>query len=153
MRRRILIALALALVLAAGWAAYTYVYAPRENGDRPLVLLGNVDVRQVNLSFKVAGRIAAASVDEGDRVVAGEAIASLDKRYFEDQLRIVRAREAAQEANVAKLEHGSRPEEIAQARANADLARSTAEISRVTFDRQTTLLKTSVTSQQSYDTA
>ncbi len=153
MRRRILIGLALALVLAAGWAAYTYLYLPRESGDRPLVLLGNVDVRQVNLSFKVAGRIAAASVDEGDRVVAGQAIASLDKRYFEDQLRIVRAREAAQEANVAKLEHGSRPEEIAQARASLDLASSTAEISRVTFDRQMALLKTAVASQQSYDTA
>ena len=57
MRRRILVAIALAIVAAGGWAAYTYLYVPRERGSGDLVLLGNVDVRQVELSFKVAGRI------------------------------------------------------------------------------------------------
>jgi HlyD family secretion protein len=153
MRRRILALVALAALVAAGWAAYTYLYLPRERGGTDLVLFGNVDVRQVDLSFKVAGRIATMAVDEGDRVAAGQAVAGLDKRYFEDELRIARARESAQEANLAKLEHGSRPEEIDQARANVELARSATEINKITLDRQASLLKTAVTSQQSYDTA
>jgi HlyD family secretion protein len=153
MKRRILIVLVLALVLGGGWAAYSTLYHPRGRGAEPLVLFGNVDVRQVNLAFKVAGRIAGMTVDEGDRVTAGQAIATLDKRYFEDSLRIVRARQAAQEANLAKLEHGSRPEEIAQARANVELAKSADAMNRITLDRQSVLLKSSVTSQQSYDNA
>ena len=92
-------------------------------------------------------------VDEGDRVAAGQTIATLDKRYFDDELRIARARESAQEANLAKLEHGSRPEEIEQARANVELARTAAENNKVTLDRQTNLLKSAVTSQQNYDAA
>jgi HlyD family secretion protein len=153
MRRRILAALILAVVLGGGWAAYTYLYRSRGQDAAPLVLLGNVDVRQVNLAFKVAGRIAGMTVDEGDRVTAGQAIASLDKRYFEDSLSIVRARQAAQASNLAKLEHGSRPEEIAQAHANVDLAKSADAMNRITLDRQTALLKSAVASQQSYDNA
>jgi HlyD family secretion protein len=153
MRRRVLVVVALAAIAAAGWAAYTYLYLPRERGSADLVLFGNVDVRQVDLSFKVAGRTTTMAVDEGDRVAAGQALAALDKRYFEDQLRIARAGESAQQANLAKLEHGSRPEEIDQARANVELARSAVEINKITLDRQSTLLKASVTSRQSYDTA
>ncbi len=154
MTRRIVIAIALLAILAGGWAAYTYVYLPRQQaGGGALVLYGNVDVRQVDLAFKVAGRIATMAVDEGDRVTPGQAIATLDKRYFDDSLRIVRAREAAQQANLEKLEHGSRPEEIAQARANVALAESAVEIDRITLDRQATLLKASVASQQNYDSA
>lgn len=153
MRRPVLALIALAAIVAAGWAAYTYLYLPGQRASTDLVLFGNVDVRQVDLSFKVAGRIVTMAVDEGDRVAAGQAIAALDKPYFGDELRIARARESAQEANLAKLEHGSRPEEIDQARANVELARSATEINKITLDRQGTLLKTAVTSQQSYDTA
>jgi HlyD family secretion protein len=153
MRRRVLVLMALAAIVAAGWAAYTYLYLPRERSSNDLVLFGNVDVRQVDLSFKVAGRIMTMTVDEGDRMAPGQTIAALDKRYFEDELRIARARQSMQEASLARLEHGSRPEEIDQARANVELARSAVEINKITLDRQATLLKTSVTSQQSYDTA
>jgi len=154
MRRRLIIAVALAVILAGGWALYTYVYLPRERaGGGALVLYGNVDVRQVNLAFKVPGRILAMAVDEGDRVREGQPIATLDRRYFEDDLAMARAREGAQEANLAKLEHGSRPEEIAQARANVEVARSAVEINRLTLDRQSVLVKASVASRQTYDAA
>jgi HlyD family secretion protein len=153
MRRRILIAIALAIVVAAGWAAYTYLYLPRERGGGDLVLFGNIDVRQVDLSFKVAGRIATLAADEGDRVASGQTLATLDRRYFENDLRVAQARERAQEANLAKLQHGTRPEEIAEAQANVALAQSAIEINQVTLDRQATLLKSAVASKQSYDTA
>ncbi len=56
-----------------------------------LVLQGNIDVRQVNLAFKVDGRIKTLDVDEGDTVKAGQVLATLDKRYFNDDLRLARA--------------------------------------------------------------
>jgi HlyD family secretion protein len=153
MKRRILVALAVVVVLGAAWLGYSRFWAPRGTGNGALVLYGDVDVRQVDLSFKVAGRIAALQVDEGDHVTAGQALATLDKRYFDDALKIAQARRAMQEAALAKLEHGSRPEEIAEAQANVDLDKATVALNRVTLGRQRTLLKASVASQQTYDAA
>ena len=43
-----------------------------------LTLYGNVDIRQVDLAFRVGGRISAVLVDEGDSVAEGQALARLD---------------------------------------------------------------------------
>jgi membrane fusion protein YbhG len=152
MRTRLLILLLLVAAAGAGFYGYRRLHPPaaRTSG---LVLLGNVDVREVELGFKVGGRIVRMAVDEGDPVKKGETIAALDERYFADDLRMARAREAVQEANLAKLEHGSRPEEIAQARANVALAAANADNRAATLRRQKMLLTTSVASRQNYDDA
>ena len=103
-----------ALGAAAAWFWYYHVRATEDTSH--LVLEGNIDVRQVNLSFKVEGRIASLAVDEGDTVEVGAVVAVLDKRYFEDDLRLNRARRDNAAAALARLENGSRPEEIAEAR-------------------------------------
>jgi HlyD family secretion protein len=87
------------------------------------------------LSFKVGGRIETLAVDEGDAVAAGQVVATLERRYFEDDLRLAKAtRDAAAEA-LRRLENGSRPEEIAEARAlvaerQATLARAKSDLER-----------------------
>jgi HlyD family secretion protein len=117
-RRRVWPLFLVFVVVAAGSAAgawYYYAHQPRDESQ--LVLYGNIDVRQVNLAFKVDGRIETLAVDEGDTVRASDVIATLDKRYFQDDLAAARARRDNLAAVLARLEHGSRPEEIAQARA------------------------------------
>jgi HlyD family secretion protein len=52
---------------AAGAGAW-YYFDHRKRDEGRLVLQGNVDVRQVNLAFKVEGRIETLTVDEGDWV-------------------------------------------------------------------------------------
>ena len=151
MRRRLVIVLAAAAVLAG--AAVAYVKFRPQRDATQLVLLGNVDVRQVDLAFKVDGRIARLNVDEGDEVKPGQILASLDKRYFDNDLRVAEARRDAQAAVVAKLENGTRPEEISQAEANVARDQADANVSRLTWDRQDRLLKTGFASQQSYDNA
>jgi HlyD family secretion protein len=42
------------------------------------VLSGNVDIREVNLSFRVGGRLQQVLVDEGATVKAGQILARLD---------------------------------------------------------------------------
>ncbi len=49
---------------AGGW----YVFVREGEEERFLELQGNIDIRQVNLSFKVDGRIETLAVDEGDTV-------------------------------------------------------------------------------------
>ncbi len=78
---------AIASALAAG--GYWF-WMGRAKTDGPLVLQGNVEVRQVNIGFKVAGRLKSLDVDEGASVKQGQKLASLDKIYFEDTLRQLR---------------------------------------------------------------
>jgi HlyD family secretion protein len=128
--------LPLAVLVMAGVAgAVWYVLNHEVELQTQLVLQGNIDVRQVNLSFKVDGRIETLAVDEGDTVKAGQVVATLDKRYFQDELLVANGMRDNLASILAKLEHGSRPEEIAQARAqtsskDAMLAQAKADYAR-----------------------
>lgn len=123
-------------VLALGLTTWGGLFGFRSDDRDVIVLQGNVDVRQVNLGFKVGGRIANMKVDEGDRVDAGKIVASLDNSYFADEVRLARARVAAQTAIVARLENGTRPEEIAQARAVVAEREATVALTEATLNRQ-----------------
>jgi HlyD family secretion protein len=141
-----------ALVLVAGLAGGAWYYlVHRAQDESHLVLQGNIDVRQVNLGFKVDGRIETLAVDEGDAVRAGQVIATLDKRYFHDDLRSARARRDNAAANLARLEHGSRPEEIAQARAQTADKEATLARARADFERAKQLVGLGGISKEDYD--
>ena len=143
----VLPALLLALVVGGWW----WTHRPVANG--PLVLQGNVEVRQVNLGFKVAGRIENLFVDEGASIAAGQKLASLDKVYFEDSLHQVRAQRDQTAANLAKLEAGNRPEEIAQAEAQVAEREAAVANAKLALERADSLLKTSAGTRKAYDDA
>ncbi len=133
MRRTILILL-LILVIGAV-AGLAWWLTQRENSARQLVVYGNVDLRQVQLSFNNSERIAAVLVQEGDRVRQGQLVARLDTRRLEPQVAQAEAQAAAQQQVVQRLRNGSRPEEIAQARANVDSAKADALNARQQYER------------------
>ncbi len=147
--RRILL---LALLVAAGAGGYWW-YFLRTPAGGPLVLQGNVEVRQVNLGFKVAGRIEKLGVDEGDVVRAGQTLASLEKVYFDDALAQTRAQREQMAANYEKLRTGNRPEEIAEARALVAEREATLTNARVTLKRAQALLSSPAGSQKAFDDA
>ena len=89
-----------------------------------LALYGNVDLRQVELSFNNSERIAEVLVQEGDRVTRGQVLARLDTNRLRPQAAMEQAAVEAQRAVVEKLHRGSRPQEIAQAAANVASARA-----------------------------
>src|SRR5262245_14739068 len=95
--RRLLLLTLLAAAAGAGW--WRYSLTPAE-GPAVIFLQGNIDVRQVNLAFKVGGRIDSLAVDEGDAVYAGQTVAALDEVYFQDDLRLARARRDNARANL-----------------------------------------------------
>jgi HlyD family secretion protein len=88
MKKRILIVV---LILAAGGAA---VWAFRGMGKKPdnrLLISGNIELTEITIAFKTAGRLIERTVDEGDAVKKGQVIARLDR----DQLMAQRQRETA----------------------------------------------------------
>ena len=116
--------LVLAGVAAAG---ATWWLVSRGPHRQDLVLYGNVDLRQVELAFNNNERIAAVLVQEGDRVKRGQLLARLDARRLEPQVAEAEATAAAQRQVVERLHNGSRPQEIAEARANVESARADAD--------------------------
>lgn len=140
----------LALVSGAAWLLYSRYYSAQAAVP---TFYGNVDIRDVALGFRVSGRIAEMKVDEGDAVKVGETIAVLDKQPFLDNLALQTASVDQQTANVAKLEAGSRPEEIEQARADVAERQATLENARGVFDRQQQLSNRDYASKQAYDNA
>jgi HlyD family secretion protein len=89
-----------------------------------LVLYGNVDLRQVELAFNNSERIAEVLVEEGDKVARGQILARLDTGRLKPEAAEAAAEVDAQQAVVQRLHNGSRPEEIAQARANVASAKA-----------------------------
>jgi len=146
----IVIGLTILLLAIAVWSG---LFGFRSDGKDILLLQGNVDVRQVNLGFKVAGRIAEMKVDEGDRIEAGKIVASLDKTYFTDEVRVARARVTVQSAMVARLVNGTRPEEIAQVRALVAEREASVVLAQATFARQQELAGRGVSPHQKHDEA
>ena len=140
-------------LLVAGGLAGAWWYKTRHTGSGELVLQGNVEVRQVNLGFKVPGRIETLNVDEGDRVRTGQVLASLEKIYFQDTLAQMRAQLNQSESNYTKLKAGNRPEEIAQARALVAEREATLTNAKIIKSRAEALLKSPAGSQKILDDA
>lgn len=65
-------------------AGGTWWYQSRQ--DNGLTLYGNVDIRSVNLSFRVGGRLVSLAVDEGDAITAGQVLGELDRAPYENAL-------------------------------------------------------------------
>jgi HlyD family secretion protein len=141
------------LFLLAAGAAGAWWWVNRQPAAGPIQLTGNVEVRQVNLGFKVAGRIQRLKVDEGDRIAEGQALAQLEKVYFEDSIAQLAAQRDQAKANLAKMVAGNRPEDIAQAEAGVKEKEATLANAKITFDRADQLLRSSVGTRKAYDDA
>lgn len=118
-----------------------------------LVLSGNFEVDDAQLGFKTPGRVIGRTVREGDRVQSGQLIARLDDAEQQSQLALRRAELAAAEAQLAELEAGSRPQEIAAAAATLRSAEADRDRVRLDFARQEELRKKQVISDRDFETA
>lgn len=73
-----------AIIVCLGLVFY-FVYVPKKN-HRELTLYGNVDVRLVDMGFRVSGRVDQLYFEEGDWVKQGEIVAKLDKTPYDAEV-------------------------------------------------------------------
>jgi HlyD family secretion protein len=154
MARRILILAAVLITIVAAIFAWRWYHPRPEPGT--LVLFGNVDLRQADLAFNNSERIAQVLAQEGDHVHKGQLLARLDTTRLQPQYEQAQAQASAQQATVDRLHHGSRPEEIAQARADLESAKAYDLYARQQYDRVKKLAYESAgggVSQQDVDNA
>ncbi|PWT97857.1 MAG: hemolysin secretion protein D [Terriglobia bacterium] len=100
------------VVVAAAAGTYAWRGSSRAPDNR-VVISGNIELTEVNIAFKTAGRLIERNVDEGDAVKKGQIVARLDR----DQLTAQREREAAGEQSAQA--------QMAQAQTSLDWQRST----------------------------
>ncbi|MEO9278692.1 HlyD family efflux transporter periplasmic adaptor subunit [Acinetobacter sp. WA-87] len=121
----------LALVIISFWV---WKYNNKNQKDNDLTLYGNVDIRQVSLAFEQSGRIEKLLVQEGDKVKAGQVLATLNTNSLEIQAKQAQAQLKAQQEAIVKQQVGARPEEISQAK--AQLASTQADLDKASKNLQ-----------------
>jgi HlyD family secretion protein len=105
------------LIIAGVIAAVIYSRDHNTLNPNEIRVSGNIEITQVDLSFRIPGWVSQRLVDEGMIVTAGQTIATLDPTELNlDVDRLSAAADTAQSV-LAELQAGSRPEEIAQSQA------------------------------------
>jgi HlyD family secretion protein len=152
-QRKILLLLLAAAVVGAAGGAVWYFSNHRTVSNDALTLYGNVDIRQVQLAFNGSERIATMQAREGEQVRKGQLLATLDTARLVSNVDLQQAQLASQQQQVARLEAGSRPEEILKAEADVEAARIAADNARQTYQRQKELVAKHFVAQQQADDA
>ncbi len=89
----------------------------------------------VNLSAQEAGWIAEIQVREGEKVKAGQLLATLEDASQRHAVELARAELVEAEAALAKIERGATAEELRQAQADYESARARSDLARSNAER------------------
>jgi multidrug resistance efflux pump len=131
-RPGVIVAAAALAVIGIGYGAFAMFHS--FTAKATVTLYGNVDIREVTLGFRVPGKLANLRYDEGDKVKAGDVIASLDAEPYNNQVANVQA-------------------QVAQARSLVREREATAANAERLFKRADELFATKVVSVQDRDNA
>ncbi len=148
--KRALVVFIVALAIAAGAALYLRQKYQAEH-DETITIYGNVDIRQVPLSFRVPGRIASMGPEEGASVTAGQIIAMLDAAPYKADMAAAEGNLAEAKARLEALINGLRPQEIEQARAQLTESKAALASAQKEYERNKPLLAQQVIANQEFD--
>jgi multidrug resistance efflux pump len=170
MKRKNLLVLVFAAALVLPLGAYSWFH----RGETPFTASGTLEARNINVGSKEGGRVTKILASEGDRLEANQLLVTFDDAELAARVLQSRGKLEQAQANLAKMLHGPRPEEIEEAQAagrlrdgsngyraeeiaqaQADLARAKADLAnaQINFDRTKQLADEGVYSRQSLDDA
>lgn len=115
----------IAILFSVGTLSY-YAFE-KKAPSHEMVLYGNVDVRQVDIGFRVPGRVSQLMFEEGDFVTQDSLMATLDKSPYDSQ--------------------------IAEARANVESIKATLENANILLNRRQLAVVSGGVSQEDVDNA
>lgn len=149
--RTIMIVL-LGLIALIGLFAYGFERSARTSLTQ-IFLSGNIEITEVDISFKIPGRVDKRFVDEGDIVQEGQPIAQLDDVDLMHEVNLQQAAVKAAESTLLELRNGYLPEEIAQAKARADQAAADLKKQEDDYHRQEQLSRQAAISPQEFESS
>ncbi len=157
-------------IAALGMAAGVYLLVRGPNDV--LGISGTVEARNIRVGSKVGGRVVAVEVREGDEVQPGQVLVKFDdeellaaveqaratlekmeRGYRPEEIAQARAEAAQAQAQYEEIRHGYRQEQIAAARAEVEAAKAEATRAEATWKRVSDLAHADVFSKQQRDDA
>ncbi|MGI6386253.1 MAG: efflux RND transporter periplasmic adaptor subunit [Desulfomonilia bacterium] len=132
MKKQVVIPVLVLAVLIAGGILYAVLHG---GNDRDIIRVsGNIEATDVQLSFKIPGRLQSRPVSEGDRVEKGRIVAELDRSDEEVSVEQARANVNYARSVLQELEKGSRAQEVEAARAELKRARAGLDTAQAQLD-------------------
>jgi HlyD family secretion protein len=141
-------ALVLFGLAAVGWLGYSFwlAYQPL-----PVIVQGQIEAQQYNISSKVPGRINKVMVKKGDLVKEGQLIFTLYSPEIEAKLIQALASQDAADALSEQAQKGARSQEITAARDRWQQAKAAADLLETTYHRIENLYNSGVMPEQKRD--
>jgi HlyD family secretion protein len=149
--KRILLIVIIALIIAG--LLYYFFTQDRKEGNEFIKVSGNIETTEVNVGFKVSGRIVSLLVQEGDWVENGKVLAKLDDEDLRNRFELAKATLKSAQAKLSKLLAGSRPEEVREAEAVLFQAKSDLENKQAHYERMKLLFERGVIPKENLDNA
>jgi HlyD family secretion protein len=112
-----------------------------------------IAAHKIEVAAKVVGKVAWIGVDKGDHVKQGQVMVRLEDDEYRAQLLQAEGQLENLKAKLLELENGSRPEEIAKAKADMEQSQADLDNAKVTLDRTAQLVHEGVLSKQALDDA
>ncbi len=150
MKKKLLI---IGVLILSGIAFFLINRLSNRPEEGVLLLSGNVEVTEINLGFKSAGRIVELLTDEGQKVKKDDRLALLDSAELESQVAQNKAYLNETIARLEELKAGSRPQELEQAIANVNYAEAELIKAKNDLDRYEALYKDELISGEQMDSA
>ena len=141
------------IIIVAGIAVFLRNRLNNMPDEGVYIASGNVEVTEVDIGFKMAGRITGLLAEEGQRVNKGDTIAILDSAELESQVVQNSAFLSETRTRLEELKAGSRPQELKQAKANLRSAEAELDKAKKDYDRADILFKEDIISTQQMDAA
>lgn len=157
MKRVMLIILAMVVVLTGCSAAdqNDKQASTDVQASKPVfVMAGIIDANEkAGITTKIPAKVASISIDVGAVVKKGDTLISLDSKDIEAQVAQAQAGVNTAQANLAKMQSGARPEQLAQAQSILDSALTSYTNAKNNFDRNQQLSTAGAISQAQLETA
>ena len=112
-----------------------------------------IAAHRIQVAAKVVGKVSWIGVDKGTKVKEGQVVVRLEDDEYRAQLQQAQGQLANPTARLKEMTNGSRPEEIAGAQANLNVAKADQENARVSLERTKHLAEAKVVSSQLMDDA
>jgi len=147
--RRILLIIIVVVVIAV--LLYYLFPQDKKEGNDFIKVSGNIEATEVDVGFKISGRIVSRFFGEGDWVDRGKVLAKLDAEDLRNRLEVARATLISAQARLNKLLAGSRPEEIRGAEATLNQVRFDLENKEAHYERMKLLFERGVIPKEVLD--
>src|SRR4051794_25853324 len=120
---------------------------------QPLLVQGEADSTRIDMAARVDGRVAEIPVVRGENVAAGAPLVRIENPELLAKLAEARAAKAVAEAELARINAGTRQEIVAVRKSEIDRAEANLTLARQTYDRTRQLAVDRFTSQAKLDEA